>query len=211
MNLKQLIQFFLLSFFVAGAMAGCATLEETQTPKPLVAATAPTKKPASRELGTLWSEDSMWNHIYMATSARVVGDIITIHLDERFRNRVLAFREVPTETEGQAAKPPERAVASEGAPAASSAASKSAAPPKADLVVRGKIEEVGPRGVYRISASDNLDIEGWEPYITLQGRVRDKDIDENDGVQIGNIVELNFDVLRNSPSTTSQGVTDVSW
>lgn len=199
LNVRTIIQSVLLAAFIAGAMAGCAVLEEPETPKAIVATPAPSKKIPPRELGSLWSEDSMWNHVYTATSARVVGDIITIHLDEKFKTRVLAYRD-PVESE-EKTKQPERAVASE-----------SAEGKKTNLMVRGTIEEVGPRGVYRVAAANNVELDGWEPFIVVKGRVRDRDISTNDEVQITDIVDLSFDVLKAPPvQGGSQGAGDVSW
>ncbi len=207
LDIRNLIQFALLTAFIAGALSGCAALEEPETPRPLAAQPPVAKKPAPRELGTLWSDDSMWNHVYTATSARVVGDIITIHLDDRFKSRILAYRE-PVPESAPKSGTPERAVASDPAPAATPT-DKSVA---SDLVVRGVIEEVGPRGIYRISAGDNVEISGWEPYVVVKGRVRDRDISASDEVKIGDIVDLNLDVLKAPPVPgDSQGVENVSW
>jgi flagellar basal body L-ring protein FlgH len=174
------------------AMAGCSTLEEVEQaalPPPL-----PQKKIVQRELGSLWSEDSMWNHVYTAASARVVGDIISIRLDEAFQNRVAKL------------KPESR---NEEAAAAGAATPKSAG----DIVLRGTIEDVGARGVYRISASDTLRMGNWEPYLILKGRVRDRDINAVDEVSVASVVDLGFELLRNPPvaGDAVKGENHVSW
>lgn len=172
------------------ALAGCSTLEEvvqTAPPQPVVP-----KKTVHRELGSLWSEDSMWNHVYTAASARVVGDIISIRLDEAFQNRVAKL------------KPESRAEEVPGAVAAKAAG---------DIVLRGTIEEVGARGVYRISASDTLRMGDWEPYLVLKGRVRDRDISAVDEVNVASVVDLGFELLRNPPASGDaiKGESNVSW
>jgi flagellar basal body L-ring protein FlgH len=198
-----ILNFLLMAALAMGALAGCAALEEAPVvvPKPVVTV----KKPAARELGSLWSEDSMWNHVYTAAAARVVGDIVSIRLDEAFQKRLLRLK-------------PEsgnRSTASEtgSAPGASGAVDPNAGATTSELVLRGTIDEVGPRGIYKISATDTLRMGNWEPYIVIKGRVRDRDINVADEVQVANVVDLGLEVLRNPPLTDEQakGAENVSW
>ncbi len=187
---RALVRFIIVSLMAAMAMAGCSALEETvQTAAPQPPAP---KKVVQRELGSLWSEDSMWNHVYTAASARVVGDIISIRLDDAFQNRVAKLKPESRNEDAQ-----------------------SAAAPKStgDIVLRGTIEEVGARGVYRISASDTLRMGNWEPYLVLKGRVRDRDISAVDEVNVASVVDLGFELLRNPPvaGDAVKGESNVSW
>jgi flagellar basal body L-ring protein FlgH len=209
LRVKDLMKLFWLMIFAAGALAGCAVMDElTEKEKPFTPPVTQ-RKPAPRELGALWSEDSMWNHVYTSSTARVIGDIITIKLDEGFKTRLMKARE------GQVDEPPkvaqekvDRTLAGATDKLGLSAEDKISV---SDLMLRGSIEEVGQRGVYRISAGDTLRLAGWEPYVVVKGRVRDRDIDGNDEIRIGDIVDLSFEILNNPPVAGVKRAENVSW
>ncbi len=205
----KLFRLAVLTLLAAGAFAGCSTIQEMTAPEPPKITKVAPRKPATRELGSLWSEDSMWNHVYTSSAARVVGDIITVRLDEAFKGRLARLKE-GGETEAvakEAGKGAERALASTS-DALSSMGDKVNLN---DLVLRGSIEELGQRGVYRITAQDTLRMGGWEPYIVLKGRVRDRDIDGNDEIRIADIVDLSFELLNNPPDMGGRKDSNVSW
>lgn len=186
-RVKDFLRFAVLTLLAVGALAGCSTFEVAPAAQPVVTAPAP-RKPATHEIGSLWSDDSAWNHVYAAAAARMPGDIVTVRLDDAFRKRVARFKEGGNETA-------DRGLAGD-----------------TDLSMKASIEEVGPRGVYRIIAADNLRMGDWEPFVTLRGRVRDKDISSNDEILIANVVDLGFDVRNNAPTGDEEkGAQDVSW
>ncbi len=196
-SIREFVRVALLSAFVFAALAGCAVMDEIKDAK---TAPAPIVKraPAPKELGALWSEDSMWNHVYTAAAARVTGDIITIRIDDSFKTRIARMSD--REIESGDKKEGDRA------PAAATDT------PPGEMVIRGSIEEVGARGIYRIAAGDVLRMGKWEPYIIVKGRVRDRDIDGNDEVKVADIVDLTLEVSNSAPSKDQAGGSNhVSW
>jgi flagellar basal body L-ring protein FlgH len=214
---KDLIRFALLCLLAAGALAGCSTFEsvtEIKSPPPTpTPAPAPVRKVATHELGSLWSEDSLWNHMYTSAAARVTGDMITIKVDDALRKRINAFKLVDPKEIAKAKEAAEKA-ASEGkgnrAPAAVAPKEENLGP----LVLKGNIEEVGQRGVYRIQVVDSLRLGDWEPYITLKGRVRDRDISITDEIEVASIADMTLEVTNGPPSaipTEEERQKNVSW
>jgi flagellar basal body L-ring protein FlgH len=211
---KDLIRFAVLCLLAVGALAGCAGLEQVTEVKP--APVAPVaRKIAAKELGSLWSEDSLWNHMYSASAARVTGDMITIKLDESFRKRIATYK-VVDEKEAVKAKEAAEKAASETKgdrkPAAVAAVPPKEEGPTGPLILKGNIEEVGQRGVYRIVASDSLQLGDWEPNIILKGRVRDRDITVNDEIEVASIAELTLEVSTGAPVVSDEERRkNVSW
>jgi len=203
-TVKEWVRFVLLSALAAGALTGCSSLEEGGEAK-VAPAPVVTRKPAPRELGALWSEDSSWNSVYTASSARVVGDIVTIRLDDAFKNRIARMRGGEEETKkAEEKKEP-------GAPPVTTPPEEKIA--TGDISMRATIQEVGTRGVYRIVAQDTLRLGQWEPYIVIKGRVRDRDIAANDEVKVADVVDMNIDLLGSPPGAgdTGRSKSDVSW
>ena len=203
LRIRQILRLVLLGAFALGALAGCAILDDVGE-KPVAPVQATPRKPASRELGSLWSEDSNWNHVYTASASRVTGDIITIRLDDSFKRRVVRMHDGQEEAQRQPAS------------GKSDDAAKLAAIDERisgqDLAIRGVIEEVGPRGIYRISAADTLRLGQWEPYIMMKGRVRDKDISINDEIRVADVVDMNYELMKAPPGPGERKeASDVSW
>lgn len=202
----NIVRFAILAAFAAFALAGCSVLDEMteqQPPKPMPVAE---RKASPRELGSLWSDDSMWNYVYTNAAARVVGDIITIRVDENFRKRVAQLRDGGD----QQADTSSEAAPRGGEPGPTTSVDSRNVP---DTLMRGSIEQVGTRGVYRITASDTLRLERWEPFVVIKGRVRDRDIDTNDEIRISDIVDLSFEVLKTPPieGEGGKGLSYVTW
>ncbi len=196
------IALFLLAL---GALIGCASVEPPKPAAPVVA--APVRKEAPRELGSLWSQDSTWNYVYSAAAARVVGDLVTIRLDDAFKKRIVQYKPPVEAVEETAAaeKPDAKGDAKpDGGADATAQRAPAAAEPKEksdskvakspDLLLKGVIEEVGPRGTYRIAAVDTVQIDGWQPYVTLKARVRDRDVSSSDEILASNLVDISLDV-----------------
>ncbi|MBY0372115.1 flagellar basal body L-ring protein FlgH [bacterium] len=200
---KELVHLGLLALFLACALMGCASEPVVEAPKPRL--TTSVRKPAPRELGSLWSEDSTWNNVYTLAAARVSGDIVTIRLDEAFKKRLVASSTEGREWEKRLAK---AAAAQNGdrAPASTGPVDKTN---PSDLFLRGNIEEVGTRGVYRITVGDTLHLNQWDPYVVLKGRVRDRDIDASDEIKVADIVDLEFEVRKDGQD--EKETSDVSW
>jgi flagellar basal body L-ring protein FlgH len=195
MKLKVVIRVMVLTLLAVGALAGCAEMPEiAHAPPP---APTPEKKAAPRELGSLWSDDSKWNYVYAAGAARVPGDIVTLRLDDTFKRRVARFKDGGV---GASDDKADRSIASTG--------------PNNDIAtIKGKIEEVGTRGIYRVSAQDSLRYGEWEPYVVLKGRVKDRDISANDEIEVASLVDLDIEVINSAPGQgdTRRGNDNVSW
>ncbi len=212
---KDVIRYALLCLLAAGALAGCSMLEPVAEVKPPAPAPAPARKVVVRELGSLWSEESLWNNMYTAGVARVSGDMITIKLDEAFRKRLASYKLVDPKEVAKAKEAADKAAEkSDGkgnrAPAAVAPKEENLGP----LVLRGNIEEVGQRGVYRIQVTDSLQLGDWQPYIVLKGRVRDRDINSTDEIEVASIVDMTLEVSNGPPGTApteEERQKNVSW
>lgn len=204
MSLIRFIECFTLLGFASLTLGGCALVQEFETP---VALKPPpiekrTAAPASRALGSLWSEDSPWNDIYSVSVARVVGDLVIVQLDESMKqslkSRVEALYRDDTRPE------PEPELDANGKPIA-----KKPAPAKdaTVAVLRATIREVHPRGVYTIVAADRVRVGENEPYVYLEGQVRDRDIAADETVSSAAIQGIKFDVYTTSPQQLTAGNT----
>lgn len=204
---RETIHLAILALFLFCALVGCASPEVVpEAPKPRLTTAA--RKPAPREIGSLWSEDSTWNHVYTLAAARVSGDIVTVKLDDAFKKRLVASVEEGRDWERKMAKLAEQSA--ERSPASTPAPGQGGDnTPGSSLALRGSIEEVGTRGVYRIQIADTLHLNQWDPYVVIKGRVRDRDIDANDEIKVADIVDMEFEVLSGAP--TEKESSNVSW
>lgn len=190
--MRDLILFALL----VAALSGCSVLEPIASAPKKTEPASP--KPRTRELGSLWSDDSRWNDVYADAPSRVVGDVVTVKLTELFKARILQKAEAPMvalhkkeeekkEKDKDAKAPVLQAAA---APAASGKAKEIEAPP----VMRATIQEILPRGIYVISGQETVKVKEFEPTVKITGRVRDRDLDGEDTVSSDSISSLDLQV-----------------
>lgn len=188
MRIFLLVLFFLMTVF------GCSS-QEVAAPKKKAEPELP--KPRTRELGSLWSDDSRWNDVYADAPSRLVGDVVTVKLTEPMKARILQKAEAPMlaaqkEKEKKEADPkaPATQAAAAPAPVAPGKVAQIDAPP----LMRATIQEILPRGIYVISGMETVKVKDMEPTIKLTGRVRDRDLDAEDAVSSDAIQNLDLQV-----------------
>lgn len=186
-------------------LIGCALVQEFDPPKfvaPPVVETKPKSSPA-RELGSLWSETSSWNEIYSVSVARSVGDLVIVRFEEPLKQSLKA--RVDELFKVEAPEPEDPPQEDENGKRIVKAPAPAAKKETFDASLRATIREVHPRGIYTIVAADTLRVGTHEPYVYLEGQIRDRDIAADETISSGSIQGLRFDVYPVSPQRIAAG------
>lgn len=220
----------LSSLLVLLPLSGCGLLgifgsksEEIPEPPPRIVQSLPAPKPVTREPGSLWSEDSKWNTIFTAAPAHSLGDIVTVKFDPAMKEKVISMTDVQLppreedkdkkEKEQKAAKKTKKkkTVATNPENANNPGATEPLGPdgkplPKKVeyLTVDATIIEILPNGMYRIAGDRALKLTPEEPYVTFEGQIRERDL-ENDSITADRILNLNVNLTSMLPPASVAG------
>ena len=212
--MKCLTISLLLLFFTGCSWFSKGTKEDAEQQAPRVIQSVPVTKVAQREPGALWSEDSRWNSIYTVSPSRMPGDVITIKVNEPFKQRIISSvnqNKKPGEkkvlvdgTEEKNAKTPPAEKKEESREPASISDQNTG---KNDTkTVDATILEVLPNGFYRVGVNRAFKIGKDEPYVTVEGSVREKEISTDETVSSDSLLNLkieNFDEKKNKLSAAA--------
>jgi flagellar basal body L-ring protein FlgH len=194
----------LLAFFLLLLIPGCAWFGTKSTPAeevnaaPKVAHKYEVPKPSKREPGALWSEDSRWNNIYSSANARLVGDVINLKVNEPLKDRIsMAMNqnrrvENPKNT-GEAkadAKNDPKGESREPASVNSATAKKDDTP-----AVEATILEVLPNGAYRVGVNRAFKVGREQPYVVMEGVIREKEIGSDDSASSDALMNLKLETF----------------
>ena len=174
-------------------LSSCAGLMDLRplgnTPAPPKRIAVPDNPPPQRELGSLWSKQSVWNEIYSNPPNLIPGDVIELRLSEKFRKQVLrrlkrdypvrVVTKVDIKEDGKTLDPSVKA----------EAASDDLGPDDT-TTMHATIVEVLPRGVYKLAASETIHVGDRDPVVTLEGEIRDRDIKNSASADTDDILNL---------------------
>lgn len=187
--MKKILLLGLLPFLIVGCASTDEGLKIVSEPPP-----QPELKVVRREPGSLWSEDSRWNDIYNVAPSRVLGDTLKIKVGEALRAR---FAQTLNKHKGVGASmeaiPAEKKLETdepkgpkERAKAEAERAKENAEPEFLDAA----ITEVLPRGVFAITARQQLSFGSTREQLELVGNIREKDINPDDTISSDAILNL---------------------
>ena len=184
-----------------------------ELPVPRILSSVTQPKPAKREPGSLWSEDSKWNDIYSMTPARQAGDVIMIKVENALKAQIARVVAAKTGKKVEDIKAAGLGINPEAAVVTREPASRLDEKKTADKVpeapppvatkkdhetkkVEATILEVLPRGLYRISANQGLHVGGpEEPFVALEGNVREREVAADDSVSSDALIGVKLDVV----------------
>ena len=200
-----------LSYFVGCGLFG-STKEEVVLPPPPVISQAPIK-PVKREPGSLWGEDSRWNEIYTFTPARRVGDIVQVkvtdtlkfRIEQSLRAKMPATSLAPDKVAQGPSKAGDPQASLEAKPEFNGGEAK-AAPGKQSMKndtaeVEGTILEIPSKGVYRVYVNKPMALGLSNPYVVVDGIIRERDIKADDSVSSEAIFNMKVDAVNLKPGT----------
>lgn len=173
-------------------------------------------KAAKREPGSLWSEDSRWNSIYNASGGRLVGDTISIKVNEPFKDRIsMAMNQnrrpeaTKTATDSKADSKADPKTESREPASASQATAK-----KEDTaLVEATILEVLPNGAYRVGVNRAFKVGREQPYVVMEAIIKEKEIGSDDSASSDALMNLKletFDEQKHSIKNEKSTVPDNS-
>ncbi|NBX69297.1 MAG: hypothetical protein EBR01_10095 [Proteobacteria bacterium] len=203
---------------------GCAWFGNKSTPPeemnaaPKVAHKYDVPKPAKREPGSLWSEDSRWNSIYSSGSSRMVGDVVTVKVNEPFKDRIsMAMNQnrrtdfSKTSTDNKVDNKSENKSESKSDGREPASVNQAMAKKDDTAEVEATILEVLPNGAYRVGVNRAFKIGREQPYVVLEGVVREKEISSSDSVSSDSLMNLKletFDDEKHSMNSDKKGETN---
>ncbi|MSP19360.1 MAG: hypothetical protein EXR74_07295 [Bdellovibrionales bacterium] len=155
-------------------------------------------KAAKREPGSLWSEDSRWNSIYNASGGRLVGDTISIKVNEPFKDRIsMAMNQnrrpeaTKTATDPKAdSKADPKAESREPASASQATAKK-----EDTALVEATILEVLPNGSYRVGVNRAFKVGREQPYVVMEAIIKEKEIGSDDSASSDALMNLKLETF----------------
>ena len=203
---------------------GCAWFGTKSAPSeemnsaPKVAHKYDVPKPAKREPGSLWSEDSRWNSIYSSGSSRMVGDVVTVKVNEPFKDRIsMAMNQnrrtdsAKVTTDNKVENKSDAKVDSKSESREPASVNQAMAKKDDTAEVEATILEVLPNGAYRVGVNRAFKIGREQPYVVLEGVVREKEISSNDSVSSDSLMNLKletFDDEKHSLNPDKKGETN---
>lgn len=196
---KKILLLFLLGSFAF--FVSCAGIENRPKTEEAAPVAVPEAKAPPREPGSLWSEDSTWNHLYSVSTFRSVGSFVFIKPSER----LVSLIETKIEREKEKAsrdKDKDKKKLTDAQKKIAKKKETKKGKEKRDVselpVIVATIQESHPRGIYSVVAEQRMDIEGEEHQIILEGKIRDKAIEEDDTVSS----DVLFDMVLKIPTAT---------
>lgn len=179
---------------------GCAwfgkknAIDEELNTAPKVAHKYDVPKPAQREPGSLWSEDSRWNTIYTTGNSRMVGDVVMLKVNEPFKDRIsMAMNQNRKPEANKTTNETKNDSKSESREPAS--LNQAMAKKDDTAEVEATILEVLPNGVYRVGVNRAFKIGREQPYVVLEGVVREKEIGSDDSVSTDALKNLKLETF----------------
>lgn len=187
-----------------------------ELPPPRLLQSVVPKKPAKKEPGSLWSDDSKWNELYSVGPTRQPGDMITVRVTDSLKARIAQLVSAktgkssaeirnggnPLPTPGPAAPAtPDRGPASvkDGKPDEKTATAQPTQDKKKDSDTKAfeaTILEVMPNGIYRIASNQGLKVGGpEEPYVALEGNLREKEVAADDTVSADSLLATKLEIV----------------
>ncbi len=177
-------------------------------------------KAAKREPGSLWSEDSRWNSIYNASGGRLVGDTISIKVNEPFKDRIsMAMNQnrrpeatkTATDSKADSKADPKADPKAESREPAS--ASQATAKKEDTALVEATILEVLPNGAYRVGVNRAFKVGREQPYVVMEAIIKEKEIGSDDSASSDALMNLKletFDEQKHSIKNEKSTVPDNS-
>ena len=185
-------------------LTGCSILgtkssapEEVNT-NPKVTHRYDVPKPAKREPGSLWSEDSRWNTVYSSSSSRMIGDNITLKVNEPFKDRIAMAMNVNKKPEPSKVNNDSKSDSkNESKESSREPASANAATAKKDdtATVEATILEVLPNGSYRVGVNRAFKIGREQPYVVMEGVLREREISSDDSASTDSLMNLKLETF----------------
>lgn len=185
-------------------ISGCAMFgtksapPEEVTANPKVTHRYEVPKPPKREPGSLWSEDSRWNTVYSSGSSRMVGDPINLKVNEPFKDRISMAMNQNRRSEpakGASDNKPD----SKNDPKTESrepASTNQAMAKKDDTAnVEATILEVLPNGAYRVGVNRAFKIGREQPYVVLEGVIKEREISSDDSASTDALMNLKLETF----------------
>lgn len=194
----------LLALFSIVVMPGCAWFGTKSTPAeemniaPKVAHKYEVPKPAKREPGSLWSEDSRWNNIYSSANARLVGDVINLKVNEPLKDRISMAMNQNRRVENPKNTGDAKADAKNDSKGESrEPASVNSATAKKDdtSAVEATILEVLPNGAYRVGVNRAFKVGKEQPYVVMEGVIREREIASDDTASSDALMNLKLETF----------------
>jgi flagellar basal body L-ring protein FlgH len=167
---------------------------EEVTANPKVAHHYEVPKPAKREPGSLWSEDSRWNAVYSSGSSRMVGDPITLKVNEPFKERIsMAMNQNRRIEPAKGASDNKNESKNESREPAST--NQAMAKKDDTATVEATILEVLPNGAYRVGVNRAFKIGREQPYVVLEGVVKEREISSDDSASTDALMNLKLETF----------------
>jgi flagellar L-ring protein precursor FlgH len=197
--LQKIVLSLVWVFLTGCAMFGTksAPPEEVST-TPKVSHRYEVPKPAKREPGSLWSEDSRWNSIYNSSAARLVGDTVTVKVNEPFKDRIsMAMNQNRRPESAKANNDPKSEGKNDSKTESREPASANQTMAKKDdtAAVEATILEVLPNGAYRVGVNRAFKIGKEQPYVVLEGVLREREIASDDTVSSDALMNLKLETF----------------
>ncbi len=195
----MIVLVFLFLFLPGCAWFGTkSTPQEEASTNPKVAHRYEMAKPSKREPGSLWSEDSRWNTIYSSSNSRMVGDMLTLKINEPFKDRVsMAMnqnrRVDPVKPAGDVKADAKNDNKSESREPAN--VNQGAVKKDDTAQVEATILEVLPNGSYRVGVNRAFKIGREQPYVVLEGVIREKEIASDDSASTDALMNLKLETF----------------
>lgn len=189
------IQIVILVVFLIVSLGGCSELSGNRSSAPQLLppkqSTTVSKPVIKREPGSLWSEDSNWNSIYSNPPSRGPGDVLVVKLTPQFKGLILGKldRDYPTEAKPKNNTEPSKAETKEKEPKGT-VSEKTGINDDDSKVFHATVIEALPRGLYRVATADTIRLESRDPVITLEGEIREKDIQDDDSISADSILNV---------------------
>lgn len=193
-----------LIVFVFLLLPGCAWFGTKSAPPeemnsaPKVAHKYEVPKPAKREPGSLWSDDSRWNTIYSSSNSRLVGDMLTLKVNEPLKDRIAMAMNQNRRPEANKTGSDTKTDSKDANKAESrEPASANAAMAKKDDTsqVEATILEVLPNGAYRVGVNRAFKVGREQPYVVLEGVIREKEIGSDDSASTDALMNLKLETF----------------
>lgn len=214
-----------LSLFFLSACANI--LQEPPENPQTISSVLPSKEEPKvvRTLGSLWTPTSAWNNLYSATTSRQEGDLLEITLTQTVKNRIEGLRKklLKEKYGDENYEPPSKKDAGVLAGDAKEAPEPVRRAPVEPLpsTMQAVIQDVGQRGVYRVSAFATIKVGEDEPRLYIEGIVRDRDIDSDDKFSSDSIYGTKIELRPRSAAAPTEnkvanadapaGGSNVSW
>ena len=158
-------------------------IPEEMNTAPKVAHKYENPKSGNREPGSLWSEESKWNTVYNSFSGRSVGDRLTLKVNENFKDRILMAMNGNKKIELPKSPADAKSQSKDDKKETREPASVGLSNPDKDdtSIAEATILEILPNGGYRVGVNRAFKVGRENPYVVMEGLVKEKEIGPDDG------------------------------